>query len=775
MVTSTGKKGYELKLNVELQSFDENEAWPELSAYLYSRSGRLLARSKIEPGNKHGSGSARFKELSDTRGATVKIGPSVEAVKEIAQQKLSVQRLDNLPQVADIPTLILPKPIWICWIKLPYLVTGRLDKWEDGSKYPVCVGEVDIYDVDVRCLLKIPDIFIERIRDGIIDLVVDPPPFDIRKPEEFPAWCDADDDDWCGTPPGPRPPFAGELKAKIAKLPKAWSFAADRVNALDSARARMDLHMQSLPLAQKQQWLSATISEDVQLSKVVYSNTQQFRELLVSKFQSFRYWLCWYPWIHWLWWPWCRFYGLQKLGTAQLQSDGSFSAVIPLSICRKDKPDLWFKVRQTIEGSERVIYARYPVLCHTYWNHPSGDAVNLLTYDSEAVVCTPNDDTDKPGVYVMPLGIGDDGWYEIEQAHLKSGDIPNDDRGLFNATDPYGTRLDIRMQFHDDLISNGVTHYRWSVRAEGGTSWSYLNTPVTHRFLTQIGSDFYIVPEELGPFVIDGEPSLFKVPDPAKDWIALNRNDRAFAYWHTAIWDNTQRRYVPQVADGRYQLRLEMFDVSGNRLDPTAPGAGWNFFLPISDMVGGVWPVDDEPNVQSDGSVLFNLWVDNTDTTADIQSVGLTGSPTGDCQFIEYDDASTDQVRVTYVAYHKQPPERDFLASYGITIKRGISGTTVESHSSTIPAHSPANLDATVDHLLRQVGSKGPYNRCAFAVELHTNPRTRNGFSPIREYEDHDTSAFALMKRPEPCPPSGLTAASVSPEVRRELLNLLSE
>jgi hypothetical protein len=466
---------------------------------------------------------------------------------------------------------------------------------------------------------------------------------------------------------------------------------------------------------------------------------------------------------------------LQKLGTAQLQSDGSFSAVIPLSICRKDKPDLWFKVRQTIEGSERVIYARYPVLCHTYWNHPSGDAVNLLTYDSEAVVCTPNDDTDKPGVYVMPLGIGDDGWYEIEQAHLKSGDIPNDDRGLFNATDPYGTRLDIRMQFHDDLISNGVTHYRWSVRAEGGTSWSYLNTPVTHRFLTQIGSDFYIVPEELGPFVIDGEPSLFKVPDPAKDWIALNRNDRAFAYWHTAIWDNTQRRYVPQVADGRYQLRLEMFDVSGNRLDPTAPGAGWNFFLPISDMVGGVWPVDDEPNVQSDGSVLFNLWVDNTDTTADIQSVGLTGSPTGDCQFIEYDDASTDQVRVTYVAYHKQPPERDFLASYGITIKRGISGTTVESHSSTIPAHSPANLDATVDHLLRQVGSKGPYNRCAFAVELHTNPRTRNGFSPIREYEDHDTSAFALMKRPEPCPPSGLTAASVSPEVRRELLNLLSE
>ncbi|MCU7928285.1 MAG: hypothetical protein KZQ97_17860 [Candidatus Thiodiazotropha sp. (ex Dulcina madagascariensis)] len=778
MATARKSKGNSLKINLELQALDEKQSWPEISAYLYNKSGRLLAKSAVkqEP-RKPGMGSALFEglESGDEKGLTVKIGPNTESVREIARQKLSTHRLDSLPRLADIPTVMLPHPVWICWIKVPYLVTGTVDKWADGKKYPVCVGEVDIYDVDVYCLLKIPDIVIERIRDGIIDLVLDPPPFDIRQPEKLPQWCDIDDDDWCGTPPRPRPPFVEDLQAKLAKLPLAWSFATKRVAAMDTARSRLDENLAAMPVNEKQLWLNSTISGDVQLSKVLYSNTQQFRTLLVEQFQTFRFWLCWYPWIHWLWWPWCRFYGLEKLGTAQLQSDGSFSTLVPLSICRKDQPDLWFKVRQSIEGIDRVIYARYPVLCHTYWNHPSGKSVSLLTHDAQTVVCDPNNDTDKPGIYVMPLGIGDDGWYQIEQAHLKLGDIPNTDRGLYNATDPYGTRLDVRMQFHDSLTSKGVAHYRWSVAPEGTSSWSYLNAPITHRYLDQIGSNFFIVPEELGPFVVGVEPSLFKVPDPAKDWIALNRNDRAFALWYTALWDGDQNRYVAQVTDGRYVLRLEMFDAAGNRLDPTAPGADWNFFLPTSDVVGGVWPVDDNPHVQPDGSVHFNLWVDNTDTTADIQSVGLGGSATGECQFIEYNDGSTDQVRVTYVAYHKLPPERDFLASYSLSIKRGISGTTVESDSSTTPAHTPTNLDAGVDHLLRQIGSKGPYTRCAFAVELHTNPRTRNGFSRIRQYESHDTSAFALMKKPIPCPPFRVLSSSAEPAMDTSLVKERTE
>jgi hypothetical protein len=188
-----------------------------------------------------------------------------------------------------------------------------------------------------------------------------------------------------------------------------------------------------------------------------------------------------------------------------------------------------------------------------------------------------------------------------------------------------------------------------------------------------------------------------------------------------------------------------MFDAAGNNLNPTAAGAGWNFFLPLSDQVGGVWPVDDDPEIQSDGSIYFNLWVDNTDTEADIQSVGLGGAATGECQFIEYNDFNTDEIVVTYVAYHKLPPQRDFLASYDLRIKRGISGTTVDSFSSSLPAPTATTRTVDVADLLRQIGAKGPYTRCAFAVELHTWPRNRDGYSRIRAYEDHDTSAFALM------------------------------
>lgn len=750
MAKGLRKKGQSLQIGINLQELDPKQGWPDLEAYLFNRNGRLLARAPVARDTQRaGSGVATFEapELEIEQGLTLKVGPRVDDIRLLARQRLSIQRLSALPVEKGIPTLDIAKLAWGCWIKLPYLVTGSVEKWVGGQKRPICAGEVDIYDVDLLCFLKLPDLVIERIRDGIIDLMLDPPPIRLPEMVEIPNWWDGDDDDWCGTPSGPRPPLVKDLQAKLARLPREWSFAGERVAALDTARARVDQTLSTMPVAQRQQWLSGAATGEVQMSQLIYSNTQQFRTLLVEQFQSFRYWLCWYPWMHWLWWPWCRAYGLELLGTVTLQADGSFSKVIPLSICHHDQPDLWFRVRQKINTVERIIYARYPVLCHTYWNHPSGDPVHLLVTDADAVACDKGDQPDKNGIYAMPMGIGDDGWYEIEQAHLKPGDVPNANRGLYGAADPYGTALDIRMKFHDGLIGKGVRYYRWSYAPAGTTSWSHITTPITHRYLTQIGSDFFILSEGLGPFPVGGKPGLFTVPDPGKDWIDLKHTDRAFALWHTALWNKAQSRYEAQVADGPYTLRLEMFDAAGNNLNPTTAGAGWNFFLPTSPAVGGIWPVDDAPHVQADGSVLFNIWVDNTDTVADIKSVGLIGSPTGECQFIEY-HAATNQVAFSYVAYHKTPPARDFLASYSLSVKRGISGLTVASYSSTTPVPTPASLNFTVEYLLRQVAGKGPYDRCAFAVELHTNPRTRNGYSTIRQYESHDTSAFALMEAP---------------------------
>jgi len=80
-------------------------------------------------------------------------------------------------------TFRLERKFWICWLKLPYYVTGTVKKQKAGPDIPICAGEVTIYDVDIKyCLLRLPDLVIERLRDGIIDAVIDPPPIELQKP-----------------------------------------------------------------------------------------------------------------------------------------------------------------------------------------------------------------------------------------------------------------------------------------------------------------------------------------------------------------------------------------------------------------------------------------------------------------------------------------------------------------------------------------------------------------------------------------------------------------
>ena len=203
-----------------------------------------------------------------------------------------------------------------------------------------------------------------------------------------------------------------------------------------------------------------------------------------------------------------------------------------------------------------------------------------------------------------------------------------------------------------------------------------------------------------------------------------SRNDRAFAIWHT-----------DGLLNGKYELRLEMFNKQGQKVTPTI--SQFKYFLPIGPAAGGIWPVDNALHVEPDGSIILHVHVDNSDTVAEIQSVAFGGVPAKECQFIEYQNKLTDDVDVKYVAYHPN----GFLHHYDLTVKRGVSGTVVASLHPTTPASVPTTKSFKVKDLL------GPYSKCAFAVELHTWPRTRDGYGRVRAYEDHDTSAFALVEK----------------------------
>jgi hypothetical protein len=744
------KRGnFQLEVIVELSDVMDGEDWPKIAAYVFSRSGHFLIKEEIKRDpRKPTIGKANFKIKAKREHLIVKIGPLLEKLIHLEHYQPVTKKV----LVKDKAELAfkLEKTSWICWLKLPYYITGSVKKQKTGLDAPICAGEVIIYDVDIKyCLLKLPDTIIERIREAIIDVVIDPPPIDLmriefNKPDVWWKW--DDDDDRCGNVP--KPPFPSprmDIIRKLESLPQEWAFAKNRYEALETAKERMDETLCKMTINEKSTFLNNEIVSDINLSRIVYTNTAQFRHLLVAKFEILRFWLCWWPWIYWLWWPYCG-YSLEEIGRATLQPDGSFSETVWLSVCRKDKPDLWFEVHQTINGIERVIYAKHPVPCNTYWNHPSGVPVHLLVTDPDAVACPQN----IPGIadpYVMPMGIYEDEWYQIDQAHIKTAVDPTTvlpaNCGLYKNTDPYGTRLDLRMQFHDDLRDillpgNGARYYRWSYRKHGQTAWTHIATPIIHRYITTNSSGKNIIlSEKLGPDTVGTKNNLFTVPDPDKSWLD-NRNDLAYAIWYTATWDGSQ--YVSQIPNGKYDLRLEIFDKSGAKLTPT--GAGFKFTLP-KELLG---PVDDTLFIEADGSLILHLHIDNNDTQADIKSVALNGVKAGECQFIEYSNKLTDTLEIECVAYHPTITP-NFLKKYNLTIRRGISGTKVGAVNSTTPALPvPPSFLPTI-HSFNVGTLLGMHEQCAFNIWLHTWQRARNGHSPIRAYEDSDASAFALVKK----------------------------
>lgn len=732
-------KVHPLEVSVELKELKKEQEWPNMAAFVFSRSGRLLDKQPLKPDPKKANfGTVKFQITTNLQNVIIKVGPDVPDTEMFEKYQPVTERI-LLPEKPKIK-FVIEKLFWICWLKIPYFINGTVKKQKPGPDAPICAGEVDIYDVDIKyCFYKLPDFVIERIRDGILDVVVDPPPIDppVIDFEKPIRWWDWEDDGWCGTVPRPPfPPKRVDIQHKLETLPKEWAFAKQRYQMLPEARTRMNKTLNNMSLIDQRSFLNTELVEGVKISQLLYTNTTQFRTLLFEKFVVIKFWLCWWPWIYWLWWPYCG-YSLEKLGTATLQADGSFSKTVWLSVCRHDTPDLWFVVKQKINGIERVIYARHPVPCNTYWNHPSGQPVHLLVTDPNAIACH----QPVPGIgdpYVLPMGIYEDEWYDVNQAHIISTCDPATPLpstcGLYKSSDPYGTRLDLRMQFHDDIYNNGIRFYRWSYRKHGNTLWVHIDTPIIHRYIKQVApGDYSVIGEELGPVSLApaGEDDLFKVPDPDKSWLD-NRNDLAYAIWYTAKWNGSI--YIPQISDGKYDLRLEMFDSGGVKVKPSV--AGFKFVLPTAYL----GPLDDALFIEADGSLIMHLHIDNKDTVADILSVALNGMKAGDCQFLEYDNKEIDTVDIEYVAYHPTT-SHNFLHHYTMNIRRGISGTYVGSVYETTSASSPTTRSFFVKDLL------GAFDRCAFAIWLHSWPRTRDGHSRIRAYEAGDSSAFALVKK----------------------------
>lgn len=691
------KRKTKFSVKADLKGLEKGEKRPSVKAYLFSSSGELLDSKPLDEKGEttletdYGFGKqVRFK---------VTIGPETDQINRLQDFQAYTKIIHaDLGSELKVPTFEILKPHWNCWWGIIYNIVGEVKKKivvdADTTIYaPNCNAEVEIFEVDYhKCIISLPDSIIENIRKDLLEKIGPLPPWPpevIPKPKVIP-------------PPPPPPPVG----------PKSGSTTSFSTSSPGSSTEVRTSGMEKL-------------IQDLGIIEIQSAPTTKLRQLLLDKAALFKPLFC-------LWFPHLFCLNLTSLGTVKTDATGRFGKLI-IFLCPTEEPDLYFVVRQMIGGTLRNIYSPRPIPCYTYWNYKSGTNVTIIVTDPNAYACYDPIPTDKPGPYVMPLGVGNDGWYDIQQAHIKPPAVLDPNRGLYKSTDPYGTRLDIQMQFHDGLRGlpgGGVWYYRWSYRKESTADWTHIATPIIHRYLTIVAGKPAIVAENMGPETVGSETNLFMVPDSNKDWVVINNNDRAFAIL-----------YTPGLPDGKYELRIEMFNASGNKVNPTI--AGFKYFLPTGTVAGGIWPVDDALHVEADGSIILHLHIDNSDTVADIKSVALGGVAAAECQFLEYQDKLTDTVVVTYVAYHPN----GFLDHYDLAILRGISGTAVASMSSTTPASAPTSQSFTVQSLLKQIGPYGPFDQCAFAVELHTWPRTRDGYTRIRAYESHDTAAFALVKK----------------------------
>jgi len=690
------------RVQADFQDLSPDDERPSVNAYLLSPSGDLIdskpldAKGEARFSTSYGSGSRRKFRLA--------VGPETEQLGRLAEFGAQIKVLRASPGDSVAESFVIPRDYWHCWYGVLYFVRGTVRKklTVGGTTLvrPVCNADVEIHEVDLRlCLLTLPETLLEKLRRGLL--------------REF-------------DPPGPDPVIRERLP-RVELPPGAPGPDGPASFATEELGEQVEATRQLASIGRLPTQLSPTVLRA--------APAEQLRRILVDHLTIIKPFLCIY-----LGRPFC--YRLTHLKTVQTDALGRFGTIIGF-LCPTEEPDLYFKVKQEISGTTETIYAPTPIPCYTYWNYTSGTQVDIQVTHPDSIACIGDTPPDASGCYVMPLGIGFDGWHEVENAH--SGTMAVQNRGLFNGSDPYGTTLDFTMQLHDSLIAKGVRYYRWSYRREGTAGWTHIATPITHRYLDDSGPTVKIRTFDLGPHGAGTESNLFRVPNPNLDWVVINANDRTFARWVTAA--NQDGVWTPLVTDGNYELRLQMFNVAGN---PVSPGAAtWRYFLPIGPESAGEIPVDDSLTLaHADGSLRLRLHVNNQDTVADVKSIALSGASITDCQFLEYTNMAQN-VTITFDANHPHSTPQDFLASYGMSIRRGASGTPVGATSGTSSVTN-GTYTISVGDLLRQVTYKGvvrgPFDRCAFAVNLHTYPRTRDGYSRIRRYEAHDVAAFAVME-----------------------------
>ena len=613
---------------------------------------------------------------------------------------------------------------------------GRVEKVIGESTLPIRDGVVEVYEIDPWIwIVKLPDLELLRFRDDLLRLL---------DPSRLP-------DLVVGPKPGPGPDPGPELPLTFESLRNVPMAATPVLPGGPKAFAK------ATPPAQPAAGVSNLLGFQPYVLQSLQGNP--LRNWLQLNKQALQ------PLLGLLlpdWW-----YHKTKLGEVAIKPDGTFSGYAGWWLPGGDRPDLYFRVRQVIEGVDKTIYSP-KIAGHTWWNY-AGEEVVLRVTDPQAVAV--DDSLVAQDDQVVFLGVGFDTTTDLaaEPGLVQTGTDAGLLRHASGKLAPYGRVLHFVLDVDlYGLKAAGVSFYRLSWRrgvhaAIGNASdWNPLTTPISrhYREVKTVGGNLVLsyplvsmVPAPAGlPAALVGKEGIFQFADPVRDYVVIDRADRAFGIWDTDQLP-AQGQTAADVAD-TYTLRLELFNAGGT--DVTASTPVLRIHRQETDGSYTTTALDA-------GKPFLYVHVDNRPMVAEIRDeilAGTTSTGTG-CGFLVAGSGADVQVGIR--AYHPggvgNPGDPDrFIDSWSYRVRRGAAATLCVSANvadknvgtaatwQTVP-YAPDVPVQTVNQLLTGVTPFGDQRRCTFSVRLEAYTLTRDGYGRLDSLDRADNAAFALIER----------------------------
>lgn len=602
-----------ISVNIELDSFDNSVVCPKLYLYVFGLSGELL--NKFETTIvKENLLKTEFIIESIDEPSVIKIAPDIE----------EVDLLDNLfPYTKKIlifdsslnTNIRIDKIVWSKWVLCPFNICGKVFKNSVNGLIPIGYGEIEVFEIDIKSQIELfDDQIIEKIRDSILDITIDPP-FIIENTNCFK---DKNNN------------ICNDLK----KFDNDLNMKENRLNRLTNVRQRVNEYLSSLSSIERVKWLNSEIFEEVRVSKILYSTSKQFKRLLIEKFESFRYSLCSYEWILKIWWD----NGIRiKLDNIFINQDGSFSKSFYIPYSRENVVHLYFKVTQNVNGNKNIIYNPELIPENIFWGTLSGDDTTIITNNLSAIANYGDVDIiyDKD-LFVLPLSIGN---FSLKHIYgLGAGNLVSDSHknGLYESVETklgsnlsifkdvsFGGLLGIRVKFSSGLIESGVKYYRIKARIGAKHEWISLSHEIQRHFTNYDVNlkSIEILPYHIGPKIVGNENLLYEIKpfyppnilvDPTAMWVVLDdKLDLISAMFDSS---NIMNDYV--------DFKIELFDAAGCRVNPAIYQGGIDFKLPTSKYLYGninyinAEAVNNElirldPENSTFVTSIFRLWIRN--------------------------------------------------------------------------------------------------------------------------------------------------------------------